>query len=140
MQNLSNVILRGSRVVMWPNVFQKRLKPFEARSLQDPTLTPNRSEPAYFENLDGTMSASRLWAKSIRTSCARLWLPEENFSQIIEEVEDYPLSTKEGERMRQSFKEEREAFRERYTRAMKWFAKWDFWVEPGIEDEEDDGW
>ena len=31
-----------------------------------------------------------------------------NFSQIIEEVEDYPLSSKEGERIRQSFKEERD--------------------------------
>jgi len=61
------------------------------------------------------MSASRLWAKSIRTSCARLsWLPEEAFSQIIEEVEDYPLSSKEGERIRQSFKEERDVPRAAY--------------------------
>ncbi len=35
----------------------------------------------------------------------------------------------------------RETFRERHTRAMEGFAKWDFWVEPGVEDEEeDDGW
>jgi len=86
------------------------------------------------------MSASRLWAKSIRTSCARLsWLPEENFSQIIEEVEDYPLSTKEGERIRQSFKEERDVPRAAYEGYGR-FAKWDLWGEPDVEDEEDDGW
>jgi len=147
MQNLSNVILRESRIVMWPNVFQKRLK---SLGLENP------SKPGYCRILllhlidQNRRILSTLmvpcqrrdwWAKSIRTSCARLsWLPEEIFCQIIEEVEDYPLSTKEGERMRQSFKEEREAFRERYARAMEGFAKWDLWGEPGVEDEEDDGW
>ncbi len=115
-------------------------KPFEARSWQDPALTPNRSEPAYFEHLDGTMSAPRLWAKSIRTSCARLsWLPEEILAKSLRRLRTIPFRAKRVRGYDRASRK-RETFRERHSRAMEGFAKWDLWGEPGVEDEEDDGW
>ena len=78
------------------------------------------------------------WAKCVHTTCARFrTLPEEIFRNIIEQVEDFPISTKEGEKIRKSFKEEREAFQERHTNAMKGIEEWDFTGEPGVRDDDD---
>ena len=79
------------------------------------------------------------WASAIRRSVPSFWrLPHEIFANIIENVDDYPISMEEGLRMREEFHSEREEFRERHTRAMEEFEDWDFYGEPGTENDGDD--
>lgn len=66
------------------------------------------------------------WASEVRTSCALLWkLPREVFDKIVEMVDGYPLSLDEGYEIRKEFKEERENFREKHTKAMEDYLTWD---------------
>ena len=71
----------------------------------------------------------------MRRSCAMLWrLPREVFNAIVEKVDGgaYPISTEEGEHVREEFKEEREQFRRKHTEAMEGYEEWDFYGEPGV--------
>ena len=73
------------------------------------------------------------WAEAVRKNCPVLWrLPLEVFNAIVEKVgEDaYPISMREGERMREEMKEERERFRRNHTAAMEGYEEWDFYGEP----------
>ena len=66
------------------------------------------------------------WASEMRMSCAPLWrLPREVFDRIIELVDGYPLSLDEGYEIRKEFKEEREMFRKKHTKAMEDYLTWD---------------
>ena len=79
------------------------------------------------------------WASAIRTGVPSFWrLPPEVFDNIVENVDDYPMSMEEGLRMREDFIGEREGFRERHTKAMEEFEEWDFYGEPGTENDGDD--
>lgn len=145
LQTVGQVSLRESRLVMLPNVFQTRLQSF---GLENPSK-PGRCRILLLHLIDPNrrmLSTSNVpcqrrdwWAKSVRTTCARFrTLPEEIFRHIIEQVEDFPISTEEGERIRKNFKEERGAFRERHTKAMEGFEEWDFSGEPGVDDEDEE--
>lgn len=82
------------------------------------------------------------WAEAVRCCWPKLYrLPLEIFARVIElmdDVEDaYPISMKEGERMRKEFVEEREMFRRKHTEAMEGYEEWDFYGEPGFRDDEE---
>ena len=69
----------------------------------------------------------------MRNHCPVLWrLPLEVFNAIVENVDEdaYPISMREGERMREEMKEERERFRRNHTAAMEGYEEWDFYGEP----------
>ncbi|KAL8662433.1 MAG: hypothetical protein Q9202_004754 [Teloschistes flavicans] len=143
-QKLGSVILQDNRVVVWPNVFQTKLDPFELddqsrqghlRMLTLHLIDPNRR----------IMSTAMVpcqrrdwWAEAVRCCWPKLYrLPLEIFARVIELMDDedaYPISMKEGERMREEFVEEREMFRRKHTEAMEGYEEWDFYGEPGFRD------
>jgi hypothetical protein len=145
-QVIGNIRLREGRVVLWPNVFQTRLLPF---SIDDPSK-PGHMRCLMLHLIDPNrrmMSTAMVpcqrrdwWAREIRTRCPRLWrLPQEVFDLVIEHVDNYPISIEEGQRTRDEFRAEREAFRERHTKAFLDLSVWDFYGEPGAEDLSESG-
>ncbi|KAI4130906.1 MAG: hypothetical protein LQ338_001503 [Usnochroma carphineum] len=146
-QKLGDVVLRENRVVVWPNVFQTKLNPFELddkgkdghlRVLTLHLIDPNRR----------IMSTAMVpcqrrdwWAEAVGRSYPRLYrLPTEVFDTIISMVDDesYPISVEEGERIRKDFKDERDTFRRKHTEAMEGYEEWDFYGEPGFRDGDSD--
>ena len=72
-------------------------------------------------------------AEAVKKKCAALWrLPREVFNAVIDSVNEdaYPISMREGERIREETKEERERFRRNHTAAMEGYEEWDFYGEP----------
>ena len=143
-QTIGDVHLREGRVVVWPNVFQTRLNSFELDDLSQAghckilflhLIDPNRR----------ILSTSLVpcqrrdwWTDAVRFSCARMWrLPREVSDRICEQVDEYPIAMEEAERIREDFVEERKAFIEKHTKALESFEEWDFWGEPGVEDDND---
>lgn len=144
-QTLGSVILREGRVVVWPNTFQTRLLPFRladrAKTGHCRILTLHLIDPNRRIMSTGLVPCQRRdwWADAVRRSVPRFWrLPLEIFANIIENVDDYPISMEEGLKMREEFRGERREFRDRHTRAMEEYEEWDFYGEPGTEDDGDD--
>ncbi|KAL8764660.1 MAG: hypothetical protein Q9194_006909, partial [Teloschistes cf. exilis] len=144
-QRLGDVTLRENRVVVWPNVFQTKLDPFELedkskeghlRILTLHLIDPNRR----------IMSTAMIpcqrrdwWAEAVRHSCPALYrLPLEIFTHIIASLgeDTYPISMAEDERIRKEFVAEREEFCRKHTEAMEGYEEWDFYGEPGVGDDE----
>ncbi len=132
-QQMGDITLREGRVVVFPNTFQMKLNPFSLADSSRPghcrililyLLDPNR------RNMSTAMVPCQRrdwWAKEVRQKCARLRrLPMEIFHSIVSMVDDYPISLEEAEHTRQEFKEEREEFRKRHTKAMIDYLEWDF--------------
>ena len=144
MQIIGQISLRESRMVVWRNIFQTCIESF---SLEDPS-EPGRCRALLLHLTDPNrriLSTSvpclrcDWWAESVRTSYARFRrLPEDVFRHIIEQVDDFLISTEEGERIRKDFREERDEFQGRHTAAMENYEEWDFWGEPGAGDGDDD--
>ncbi|KAL9100973.1 MAG: hypothetical protein Q9163_003715 [Psora crenata] len=144
-QTLGDVHLRDGRVIVWPNVFQTRLNSFK---LDDPSR-PGHCKVVFLHLVDPNrriLSSSSVpcqrhdwWAEAVRGNCAKMWrLPKEIFGEIIGLVDEYPIAAEEAERIRQDFIHEREAFHEKHTKALESFEEWDFWGEPGVEDNSHD--
>lgn len=144
-QIIGDVHLWEGRVVMWPNTFQTRLNSF---ALDDPSR-PGHCKMLFLHLIDPNrriLSTSSVpcqrrdwWAQTVRSSCARMWrLPQEIFDRIVKLVEEYPIAAEEAEEIRQNFMDERQAFREKHTEALELFEVWDFWGEPGAEDDVDE--
>lgn len=49
----------------------------------------------------------------------------EIFEWIVELVDGFPVSVEEGGEIRREFRQERERFREKHTRAMMEYLTWD---------------
>ena len=148
-QTLGDVSLRQGRVIVYPNVFQTRLNGFELQDRTKPGhlrfLTLHLIDPNRRTMSTGMVPCQRKdwWALEIRTKCPKLWrLPKKVFDLIIENVEDWPLSREEGERLRSEFLTEREEFRRRHTKAMEDYQQWDFGEISDEEDgdDQDEGW
>lgn len=142
-QTMGNVNLIEGRLVVWPNTFQTHILPFSLDDRFQPghcrVLTLHLIDPNRRIMSTAAVPCQRRdwWANEIRTSVPELWrLPREVFSSILEAVGDYPISMEEGLRLRNEFRAERQAFRERHTRAMEEYDSWDFYGEPGAREGE----
>ncbi|KAL9026239.1 MAG: hypothetical protein Q9196_005064, partial [Gyalolechia fulgens] len=144
-QNFGHVVLRESRVVVWPNVFQTKLDPVE---LQDPSkdghlsfLTLHLIDPNRRIMSTSMVPCQRRdwWADAIRKTCPPLYrLPKEVFDNVIEMIdeESYAVSMEEAQRIKKDFMQERETYRKKHTEAMEGYGEWDF-GESGVGDGND---
>ena len=132
-QDFGKITLREDRVVVFPNTFQVKINAFSTadrakkghlRLLILHLLDPNR------RSLSSAMVPCQRrdwWADEIRRKCPSLWrLPREVFDGIIDLVDEFPISHEEAERTAQAFRQERQEYQERQTKAMMNCIEWDF--------------
>ncbi|KAK0638191.1 hypothetical protein DIS24_g10065 [Lasiodiplodia hormozganensis] len=125
-QEVGDVSMREGRMLAFPNVLQRRVRPLE---LADKTM------PGYCKVVElllvdparRVLSTANVapqqkgwWEAEVRGSGVLGRLPEELVQQILNEVEDWPMmGVEEARGLRLEVMEEREAFREVMERAIE---------------------
>ena len=112
-QPLGGVLTRANRILAFPNVLQHRVSPF---SLRDLTKPGHRKILALFlvDPHIRILSTSNVppqqrdwWAEGVRKMEPFSDLPLELFDQIVEAVEDWPVSLERACEVREMVMEER---------------------------------
>ena len=131
-QKLGDIGLKEGRTIVFPNIFQHRLNGF---SLDDASkaghlgiLTLQLVDPNRPIMSTAMVPCQRRdwWASMIKRQCPTFWrLPTEIWDKIVDSVDGWPLSMKEGEDMRKEFAKERREFQRQHTKSMEAYLGWD---------------
>ena len=139
-QHIGDVNLKDGRVVVFPNTFQSKMSPFGLEDRTKPghlrLLTIHLIDPNRRVMSTAMVPCQRRdwWAQEVRRQCPSFWrLPVEIWDKIVDSVEGWPLSTKEGEEIRKEFVEERDEFQRQHTKSMEDYLGWDL---GGYDDDE----
>ena len=124
-QYVGDILAKEGRLIAFPNVFQRRLLPFE---LADPTSPGHMKILALFL-VDPHMeiiSSARVpcqrrdwWAEELRRSHSLGNLPVEILQEITRDVEDFPVSLEEANKSREEMMDERTRYGEMLDRAFQ---------------------
>lgn len=125
-QEVGDAAMREGRVLAFPNVLQRRARPFE---LADPTRPGHRKvvelllvDPArrVLSTANVAPQQREWWDGEVRGSGVLGRLPEELVRQVLDGVEGWPMmGVEEARGLRAEMVEEREAFRELVERVME---------------------
>lgn len=116
MQQIGRVLTREGRLLVFPNVFQHRVAPFE---LEDPSKEGHRKILALFlidphcriiSTANVPPQQKDWWSPEIRDSGLLARMPTEVLDQIVADVEDFPISMEEAKRLRLKLMKERELY------------------------------
>jgi hypothetical protein len=123
------MIAKEGRVVTFPNVFQHQVQPFE---LEVKTKPGHRKILALFlvdphiriiSSANVPTQQKDWWAEEMRSTGIFPQLPAEIYNEIVDCVEDFPVSLEDAKVWRLELMEERKAFVARHD---KQFAKTSF--------------
>ena len=115
-QEIGRVVTREGRLLAFPNVFQHRVAPFK---LEDPSRPGHRKILALFlidpncriiSTANVPPQQKAWWSPEIRDSERLARLPKEVMDQIVEEVDDFPISLDEAKELRLELMEERKVY------------------------------
>ena len=116
MQELGQVVTREGRLLAFPNVFQHRVGPFK---LEDPSEPGHRKILALFlidphcriiSTANVPPQQKNWWSPEIRDSERLAGMPNEVVDQIVDDVDDFPISLEEAKELRLELMEERKVF------------------------------
>ena len=116
MQEIGRVVTREGRLLAFPNVFQHRVAPFE---LEIPSEPGHRKILALFlidphcriiSTANVPPQQKDWWSPEIRDSEGLSRLPKEIVDQVVEDVEDFPISLEEAKELRLRLTEERKVY------------------------------
>ena len=116
MQELGQVFTREGRLLAFPNVFQHRVGPFK---LEDPSKPGHRKILALFlidphcriiSTANVPPQQKNWWSPEIRDSERLAGMPNEVVDQIVDDVDDFPISLEEAKELRLELMEERKVF------------------------------
>ena len=116
MQELGQVVTREGRLLAFPNVFQHRVGPFK---LEDPSKPGHRKILALFlidphcriiSTANVPPQQKNWWSPEIRDSERLAGMPNEVVDQIVDDVDDFPISLEEAKELRLELMEERKVF------------------------------
>jgi predicted RNA-binding protein YlqC (UPF0109 family) len=122
-QDVGSIITKEGRLVTFPNIFQHRVEPFE---LEDKTKPGHRKFLVMFlvdPNIKIISSANvpcqqrAWWGEEMQTSKIFAKLPNEMVKEIVDHVEEFPISLEEAKELRLELMEERKAFVEEHDDA-----------------------
>lgn len=115
-QEIGRVVTREGRLLAFPNVFQHRVAPFK---LEDPSKPGHRKILALFlidphcrviSTANVPPQQKDWWSPEIRDSARLAQMPKEIVDQVIEDVEDFPISLEEAKEFRLKLMEERRVY------------------------------
>ena len=116
MQELGQVVTREGRLLAFPNVFQHGVGPFK---LEDPSKPGHRKILALFlidphcriiSTANVPPQQKNWWSPEIRDSERLAGMPNEVVDQIVDDVDDFPISLEEAKELRLELMEERKVF------------------------------
>lgn len=116
LQDLGRISTKQGRLLAFPNVLQHRVYPFH---LQDPSKPGHRKILALFlvdphvpilSTANVPPQQKEWWNKKIRQDGSLAILPKELADKVVDEVEGYPISMEEAQKIRLRLMEERKAF------------------------------
>ncbi len=116
MQEIGQVVTREGRLLAFSNVFQHRVTPFK---LEDPSEPGHRKILALFlidphcriiSTANVPPQQKDWWSPEIRDSERLAKLPKELLDQVVEDVEDFPISLEEAKEIRLELMEERKVY------------------------------
>ena len=115
-QYIGQVATKEGRVVTFPNVFQHQVQPFE---LDDWTKPGHRKILALFlvdphmriiSSANVPAQQKDWWADEMRSLGIFPSLPTELYQEVVNHVEDFPVSLEDAKNLRLELMEERKAF------------------------------
>ena len=115
-QEIGRVLTREGRLLAFPNVFQHRVAPFK---LEDASKPGHRKILALFlvdphchiiSTANVPPQQKDWWSPEIRDSEKLARMPKEIVDQIVEDVDDFPISLEEAKELRLKLMEERKVF------------------------------
>jgi hypothetical protein len=115
-QYLGDVITKEGRIVTFPNVFQHQVQPFK---LDDSTKAGHRKILALFlvdphiriiSSANIPVQQREWWAEEVRSLAMFPQLPIEIYKEVIDNVDDFPISPEDAKALRLELMEERKAF------------------------------
>lgn len=115
-QEIGQTVTREGRLLAFPNVFQHRVAPFK---LEDPSKAGHRKILALFlidphcriiSTANVPPQQKSWWSPEIRDSERLAGMPNEVVDQIVNEVDDFPISLEEAKELRLELMEERKVF------------------------------
>ncbi|KAF6235510.1 hypothetical protein HO173_006193 [Letharia columbiana] len=115
-QEIGRVVTREGRLLAFPNVFQHRVAPFK---LEDHSTPGHRKILALFlvdphcriiSTANVPPQQKDWWSPEIRESGRLAKLPKEIVDQVVEDVEDFPISLEEAKELRLELMEERKVY------------------------------
>ncbi|KAI9753168.1 MAG: hypothetical protein M1835_001022 [Candelina submexicana] len=121
-QKLGDVETKQGRLITFPNIYQHRVDPFR---LQDETKPGHRKILAFFlvdPNIRIISTANvpcqrrDWWGRELRENGALDRLPTELQEQVVDMVDDFPISMEEAKEMRLELMEGRKAFLEEHDK------------------------
>ena len=106
---------REGRLLAFPNVFQHRVAPFRLEDPSEPhrkILAPFLVDPhcRIFSTANVPPQQKNWWSPEIRDSGALAGTPKEVVDQIVEEVDDFPISLEEAKGLRLKLMDERKVY------------------------------
>lgn len=116
MQYIGRVITKAGRLLAFPNVFQHQVNPLK---LEDPSKPGHRKILALFliDPYCRIISIANVppqqkdwWSLEIRDSERLARMPKEAVDQIVEDVDDFPISLEEAKEIRLKLMEERKVY------------------------------
>ncbi|KAI9722671.1 MAG: hypothetical protein M1812_001602 [Candelaria pacifica] len=119
-QEIGSVETKQGRLVTFPNIYQHRVDPFK---LQDETKPGHRKILAFFlvdPNIKVISTANvpcqrrDWWGRELRENGALDRLPTEIQEQVVNKVDDFPMSMEEAKEMRLELMEGRKAFLDKH--------------------------
>ena len=115
-QEIGQIVTREGRLLAFPNVFQHRVAPFK---LEDPSKPGHRKILALFlvdpycriiSTANVPPQQKSWWSSEIRDSERLAGIPQEVVDQIVDDVDDFPISLEEAKELRLELMEERKVF------------------------------
>lgn len=130
MQEIGRVATREGRLLAFPNVFQHRVAPFK---LEDPSTPGHRKILALFlvdphcriiSTANVPPQQKDWWSPEIRESGRLAKMPKEIVDQVVEDVEDFPISLEEAKELRLELMEERKVYVEEVNKDIQSVTFW----------------
>lgn len=115
-QEIGRVVTKEGRLLAFPNVFQHRVAPF---TLEDPLKAGHRKILALFlidphcriiSTANVPPQQKDWWSPEIRDSARLEQLPKEIMDQVVEDVEDFPISFETAKELKLKLMEERKVY------------------------------